>query len=172
MKKKHDKDIIINTLTEKLNEINFIYFTDISCIDSKLTTELRRTCFKKNIKLMVVKNTLLKKAMELSIKDFSPMYSLLKGSTSLMLSENPKDPAFLIKDFRKRYEKPILKGAYVLDMHFIGDHELDALIAIKSKEEIIGDIIAALQSPSQNVISSLKASGEKISGILKTLSEK
>lgn len=172
MKKRHEKDIIINNLTEKLNKTNHIYFTDISCIDSKLTTELRRECFKKNIKLIVVKNTLLKKAMERSTKDFSPIYSILKGSTSLMLSENPKDPAFIIKNFRKKYEKPILKGAYVLDMYFVGDHELDSLIAIKSKEEIIGDIITALQSPIQTIISSLKAGGEKIAGILKTLSEK
>lgn len=170
--KKQEKELIINALTEKLNTTSNIYLADISNIDAKLTMELRRACFKRNIKLMVVKNTLLKKAMERSNKDFSPLYSVLKGNTSLMLSESVKEPAFLIKDFRKKYDRPILKGAYVLDMHFIGDNELDSLIAIKSKEEVIGEIISMLQSPARNVISALQSGGQKIAGILKTLSEK
>lgn len=170
--KKEEKDQFIETLTTQLNAYNNLYLTDISNLNADTTSQLRRLCFKRNVKLQVVKNTLLRKAMEQSEKDYSPLYDILKDSTSLMFCENVTEPAKLIKEFRKKKDRPILKGAYVMDMAFIGDHELDALIAIKSKEELIGDLIALLQSPAKNVISGLQSGGGKLAGILKTLSEK
>jgi len=170
--KKEQKEQFIETLTKQLNEANSLYLADISTLNAESTSQLRRLCFRRNIRLQVVKNTLLKKAMERSEKDFSPMYDILKDNTSLMFSENVTEPAKVIKEFRKKRDKPLLKGAYVMDMHFIGDHELDVLIAIKSKEELLGDLIALLQSPARNVISALQSSGGKLAGILKTMSEK
>jgi large subunit ribosomal protein L10 len=170
--KKEEKDQFIETLTKHLNEASTLYLADISALNADATSQLRRLCFKRNIRLQVVKNTLLKKAMERSERDFSPLYDILKDNTSLMFCQNVTEPAKLIKEFRKKFDKPVLKGAYVLDMHFIGDHELDNLIAIKSKEQLIGDIIFMLQSPIRNVISGLQSGGGKLAGILKTLSEK
>lgn len=170
--KKEEKDQFIKTLTEQLNEASNLYFADISALNADATSQLRRLCFKRNVRLQVVKNSLLKKAMERSEKDFSPLYGILKENTSLMFSNKATEPAKVIKEFRKKYDKPVLKGAYVMDMHFIGDHELDTLIAIKSKEELIADLISLLQSPMRNVISGLQSSGGKLAGILKTLSEK
>jgi large subunit ribosomal protein L10 len=170
--KKEQKDPFIETLTQQLNESNVLYLADISALNADSTSQLRRLCFRRDIQLQIVKNTLLRKAMERSEKDFSPLYGILKDNTSLMFSKNATDPAKLIKEFRKKHAKPLLKGAYVMDMHFIGDHELDALIAIKSKEELLGDLIALLQSPARNVISALQSGGGKLAGILKTLSEK
>ena len=169
--KKEQKNILIEVITKELNENSNIYITDTSELNAERTSQLRRNCFKKDIKLKVVKNSLLKKAMEKSEKDFSPFYDILKSPTSLMFSESINDPARIIKDFRKKHHKPLLKGAFLLDMHFIGDDQLDTLIAIKSKEELLGDIIALLQSPVKNVISGLQSGGYKIVGILKTLSE-
>jgi len=170
--KKEEKNQFIETLTEKLNDCSTLYFADVSSMNAELTSQLRRICFKRNIELQVVKNTLLKKAMEQSNKDFSPLYDILKENTSLMFSENATEPAKLIKEFRKKNDKPLLKGAYVMDMHFIGDHQIDTLIAIKSRDELIADIIALLQSPIRNVVSGLQSGGGKLAGILKTLSEK
>jgi large subunit ribosomal protein L10 len=133
---------------------------------------LRRACFKANIKLSVVKNTLLAKAMEASDKDFGSLQEVLKGNTSLMFSEVGNTPAKLIKTFRKKSEKPVLKGAYIEEAIYIGDDQIDVLESIKSKEELIGDVIAILQSPAKNVISALQSGGSNISGILKTLSER
>ncbi len=170
--KKEEKDQFIETLTRQLNEANSLYLADISALNADVTSQLRRLCFRRDIRLQIVKNTLLKKAMERSEKDFSPLYDILKENTSLMFSENVTEPAKVIKEFRKKFDKPVLKGAYVMDMHFIGDHELDALIAIKSKEELLGELIALLQSPARNLISGLQSGGGKIAGILKTMSEK
>jgi large subunit ribosomal protein L10 len=170
--KKEEKDQLIETLTQQLNEANSLYLADISSLNAENTSQLRRMCFKREIHLQIVKNTLLKKAMERSEKDYSPFYDILKQNTSLMFCEDAKEPAKLIKEFRKKSDKPVLKGAYLMDMHFIGDHELDTLIAIKSKEELIGEIIGLLQSPAKNVISGLQSGGGKLAGILKTLSEK
>jgi len=170
--KKEEKDQLIETLTQQLNEANSMYLADISSLNAENTSQLRRMCFKREIRLQIVKNTLLKKAMERSDKDYSPFYDILKQNTSLMFCEDAKEPAKLIKEFRKKNDKPVLKGAYLMDMHFIGDHELDTLIAIKSKEELIGEIIGLLQSPAINVISGLQSGGGKLAGILKTLSEK
>ena len=162
----------IQNLTEELSSVKNLYLTDIAGLDAVQTTALRRACFKANIKLSVVKNTLLAKAMEASDKDFGNLHETLKGNTSLMFSELGNTPAKLIKDFRKKSEKPILKGAYIEEAIYIGDDQIDALESIKSKEELIGEVITILQSPAKNIISALQSGGSNISGILKTLSER
>ena len=170
--KKEQKAQEIRNLTEELSSVKNLYLTDIAGLDAVQTTALRRACFKANIKLSVVKNTLLAKAMEASDKDFGNLHETLKGNTSLMFSELGNAPAKLIKDFRKKSEKPILKGAYVEEAIYIGDDQIDALESIKSKEELIGEVITILQSPAKNIISALQSGGSNISGILKTLSER
>lgn len=169
---REEKSQVIQDLTARLTETPSIYLTDISGLNAAVTSNLRRACFKADIKLMVVKNTLLAKAMEATDKDFQNLPDTLKGNTSIMLSETGNAPAKVIKDFRKKNEKPILKGAYVEEAVYVGDEQLDALVNIKSKEEVIGDIIGLLQSPAKNLVSALKSGGSKLSGILKTLSEK
>lgn len=170
--KKEQKAQEIRNLTEELSSVKNLYLTDIAGLDAVQTTALRRACFKANIKLSVVKNTLLAKAMEASDKDFGNLHETLRGNTSLMFSELGNAPAKLIKDFRKKSEKPILKGAYVEEAIYIGDDQIDALESIKSKEELIGEVITILQSPAKNIISALQSGGSNISGILKTLSER
>ncbi len=170
--RKEEKSQLIDNLTEQLQNNPNLYITDISDLNSETTSKLRRLCFKKDIKLIVVKNTLLRKAMERSERDYSGLYDTLKGATSIMLSEVNNGPAKLIKEFRKTSDKPILKGAFVEEMAFIGDKSLETLISIKSKNELIGDIILALKSPANNVISALQSGGHKLSGVLKTLSER
>ena len=169
---REEKSRVIEDLTAQLAENNNIYLADISGLDAKATSNLRRACFKANVKLAVVKNTLLAKAMESSEKDFGELPSILKGNTSIMISETGNAPAKVIKDFRKKSNIPLLKGAFISEAIYIGDENLDALVNIKSKEEVIGDIIGLLQSPAKNVVSALKSGGGKIAGILKTLSEK
>ncbi len=169
---REEKSQVIQDLTARLTETPSIYLADISGLNAAVTSSLRRACFKADIKLMVVKNTLLAKAMEATDKDFENLPDTLKGNTSIMLSETGNAPAKVIKDFRKKNEKPLLKGAYVEEAVYVGDEQLDALVNIKSKEEVIGDIIGLLQSPAKNVVSALKSGGSKLSGILKTLSEK
>ena len=169
---REEKSQVIEALTIKLTEGNIIYLADISGLNALDTSNLRRACFKANIKLSFVKNTLLEKAMEKSDKEFGELPSTLKGNTSLMVSDTGNAPAKLIKEFRKKSKKPVLKGAYVEEAIYVGDDQLDTLVNIKSKEEVIGDIIGLLQSPAKNVISALQSGGNKLSGILKTLSEK
>lgn len=169
---KEEKLNVIEDLTSQLAENATIYLADISGLDAVATSDLRRACFKAGVKLSVIKNTLLAKAMEASDKDFGELPEVLKGNTSLMFSETSNAPAKLIKNFRKKSDKPLLKGAFIEEEVYVGDDQLDALVSIKSKEEVIGDIIGLLQSPAKNVISGLKSSGGKIAGILKTLSEK
>ena len=169
---REEKSQVIEDLTAQLAENANIYVADISGLNAGDTSELRRACFKANVSLAVVKNTLLAKAMEASDKDFGDMPSVLKGNSSLMFSETGNGPAKVIKTFRKKAKSPLLKGAYVEESVFIGDEQLDVLVDIKSKEELIGEIIGLLQSPAKNVVSALKSSGGKIAGILKTLSEK
>ena len=169
---KEQKAQEIQDLTEEWSSVKNLYLTDIAGLDAVKTTALRRACFKANIKLSVVKNTLLVKAMEASDKDFGNLHEILKGNTSLMFAEVGNTPAKLIKDFRKKSEKPVLKGAYIEEAIYIGDDQIDVLESIKSKEELIGEVITILQSPAKNVISSLKSGGSNISGILKTLSER
>ncbi|WP_339755345.1 50S ribosomal protein L10 [uncultured Winogradskyella sp.] len=169
---REEKSQVIEELTAQLADNTNIYLTDISGLDAATTSNLRRACFKSNIKLAVVKNTLLEKAMEASDKDFGELPTTLKGNTSVMYSETGNGPAKVIKEFRKKSEKPLLKGAFIEESIYIGDDLLDALVDIKSREELIGEIIGLLQSPAKNVISALKSSGSTIAGIVKTLSER
>ncbi len=169
---REEKSKVIEDLTAQLAGFQTIYLADISGLDAGSTSNLRRACFKANVKLSVVKNTLLAKAMEATEKDFGELPTVLKGNTSIMLSETGNAPAKVIKEFRKKSEKPLLKGAFVEEAVYVGDDYLDTLVNIKSKEEVIGDIIGLLQSPAKNVVSALKSGGGKLAGILKTLSEK
>ncbi|OEY71608.1 50S ribosomal protein L10 [Salegentibacter salarius] len=169
---REEKSIVIEDLTAQLTDNSVVYLADISGLDAGTTSNLRRACFKANVKLAVVKNTLLAKAMEASDKEFGELPSVLKGNTSIMFSEVGNAPAKVIKEFRKKNERPLLKGAFVDEGIYVGDDYLDTLVNIKSKEEVIGDIVGLLQSPAKNVISALKSGGGKLSGILKTLSEK
>jgi large subunit ribosomal protein L10 len=169
---REEKSIVIEDLTAQLTDNSVVYLADISGLDAGTTSNLRRACFKANVKLAVVKNTLLSKAMEASDKEFGDLPSVLKGNTSIMFSDTGNAPAKVIKEFRKKNEKPLLKGAFVEEAVYVGDDYLDTLVNIKSKEEVIGDIVGLLQSPAKNVISALKSGGGKIAGILKTLSEK
>jgi len=169
---REEKSQVIDNLTSKLAENSIIYLADISGLNALQTSNLRRACFKANVNLSVVKNTLLEKAMERSDKDFGELPTALKGNTSLMISETGNAPAKVIKEFRKKSDRPVLKGAYIEEAIFVGDDQLSTLVNIKSKEELIGDILTILQSPAKNVISALQSGGNKLSGILKTLSEK
>ena len=169
---REEKAQVIESLTTTLAENNTIYLADISGLNAVLTSNLRRACFKANVNLAVVKNTLLSKAMEKSDKDFGELQDILKGNTSIMTASASNAPAKVIKDFRKKSDRPILKGAYVEESVYVGDDQLDALVSIKSKEQLIGEIIGLLQSPAKNVISALKSGGQKLSGILTTLSER
>ena len=169
---REEKSQVIQDLTAKLADTNTIYLADISGLDALTTSNLRRACFKANVKLAVVKNTLLSKAMEASDKDFGELPNVLKGNTSIMIAEAGNAPAKVIKEFRKKSDKPLLKGAFVEESIYVGDDQLDTLVNIKSKEELIGDIITLLQSPAKNVVSALQSGGNKLSGILSTLSEK
>ena len=169
---REEKSLVIEQLTAQLADNANIYLADISGLDAASTSNLRRACFKAGVKLNVVKNTLLAKAMESSEKDFGELADILKGNTSLMVSETGNAPAKVIKEFRKKSEKPILKGAFIEEAIYVGDNQLDALVDIKYKEELVGDIIGLLQSPAKNVVSALKSSGGKLAGIVKTLSER
>ncbi len=170
--RKEDKNQLIDALAEQLKGANSFYLTDTSTLNADTTSRLRRTCYKRNVQLKVVKNSLLHKALERSGKNFDELFPVLHGPTSIMFSEVANDPAKLIKEFRKTAPKPILKGAYVEETIYLGDDQLDALINIKSKYELIGDLIGLLQSPARNVISALQSGGNKIAGVVKTLSER
>tara|TARA_R110002049_G_scaffold5719_2_gene38524 strand:+ start:1022 stop:1543 length:522 start_codon:yes stop_codon:yes gene_type:complete len=169
---REEKSQVIEVLTAELANNANIYLADISGLNAGSTSDLRRAAYKANVKMAVVKNTLLAKAMEASDRDFGDLPSVLKGNTSVMYSETGNVPAKLIKTFRKKTEKPLLKGAFIEEAIYIGDNQLDMLVDIKSKEELLGEIIGLLQSPAKNVVSALKSSGGKLAGILKTLSEK
>ncbi|MCD4683233.1 MAG: 50S ribosomal protein L10 [Bacteroidales bacterium] len=170
--RKEEKNQLVDSITEQLNENKTIYLADTADLNAESTSDLRRLCFKKNVKLVVVKNTLLKRAMEKSEKNLDELYDALKGPTSLMFAEAGNTPAKLIKEFRKTNKKPFLKGAYVEEVTYLGDDKLEFLVNIKSKNELIADVIALLQSPAKNVISGLQSGGQTLTGVLKTLSEK
>ena len=170
---KEEKQSMIDELSNSLDNNGVIYITDISELDAAATSALRRQCFAKNIKLSVVKNTLLKKAMEnVKGKDFTELYDVLPGPTAIMLSEVGNVPARVIKDFRKKNNKPLLKWAFVEESIYVGDDQLGTLVDIKSKDELIGEIVGLLQSPAKNVISALNSGKSTIAGLVKTLSEK
>ena len=169
---KEEKGKAVEELKGQLADYKSIYLTDIAGLNAVQTSKLRRECFNSNIKLSVVKNTFLERAMSESENDFGELKELLKGNTAVMLSTIANSPAKVIKKFRKDGDKPILKGAFVDEAIYIGDEHIDALFNLKSKEEVIGEIITLLQSPAKNVISALKSSSGKIAGLVKTLSEK
>lgn len=168
-----EKNQEIDALVEKLSVSSIVYLTDTATLDAERTSELRRACFKENIELRVVKNTLLKKAFDrIEDKNYSELDTILSGTTALMISDTGNAPAKLIKGLRKKWDHPLVKGAWIEEAVYIGDNQLDALVSIKSKEELLGDVIALLQSPAKNVISALKSGGSTIAGLVKTLSER
>jgi large subunit ribosomal protein L10 len=171
---KQEKNQVIEELTETLTASNVFYVTDTSSLNAEHTSRLRRACFNQKIQLRVVKNTLLRKALErIEGRDFSEMYPVLRGSSSIMIAETGNGPAKLITEFRRKLDKPVLKAAYVEETCYIGDDQLAALRDIKSKDQLLGDLIFLLQSPARNVISALQAGGgQKIAGLVKTLSER
>jgi large subunit ribosomal protein L10 len=157
---REEKAIAIQDLTAQLADVNVVYLADISGLDADTTSNLRRACFKAGIKLEVVKNTLLEKAMETSNIDFGDLSTTLKGNTSILIADTANGPAKIIKEFRKKGDKPLLKGAYINQEIYIGDNLLDSLVAIKSKEEVIGEIIGLLQSPAKRILSALLNNAE------------
>ena len=170
---KEQKAVVIDNLVAQLNEYPHFYITNIEALNAAQTATLRRKCFDSDIKLIVVKNTLLEKALERINKADAELVNVLAGPTAIMLTNTGKAPAVLIKEFRKKCDKPIIKAACVEGCVYVGDDQLDTLCNIKSREELIGDIVALLQSPAKNVISALRANaGEKIAGLVKTLEER
>ena len=170
--RREEKNTIIDSLTQKIKEYDHFYLTDIAQLNAADTSDLRRKCFENDIKLVVVKNTLLKRALEQCEGNFEELYPILKGTMSIMFTHSGNTPARLIKEFRKAHDKPVLKGAYVQESVYIGDNMLDALVSVKTKQELIGDVILLLQSPARNVISALQSGGNKLHGVLETLSKK
>ena len=170
--RRDEKNAIVDSLAEKLEEYSHFYLTDTAELNAADTSALRRKCFEKEILMVVVKNTLLKRALEKSEKDFDELYDVLKGSTSVMFTNTGNIPAKLIKEFRKKHDKPVLKAAFVEESVYVGDSELDALVAVKSKDELLGDLIALLQSPVRNVMSALQSGSGTIHGVLETLSQR
>lgn len=169
---KDEKHELVLALTEQIKEYGNFYITDTSDLTVAKVNDIRRKCFESDITMQVAKNTLIRKAMEASAGDFSPIYDVLKGSSSILFSKSATAPAKLIKQLRKTGEKPILKAAYIDASVFVGDNQLDTLINLKSKEQLIGEIIGLLQSPAKNVISGLQSGGNKLAGIVKTLQER
>jgi large subunit ribosomal protein L10 len=170
--KRDEKNRIIDNLTDSISQARHFYLADISDLNAETTSKLRRACFEKEIKLVVVKNTLLKKALERFEGKFDGLFGALTDSTSIMFSQVNNVPAKLIKEFRKTSQRPVLKAAFVEESIYIGDDQLDALSGIKSKDELIGDLVLLLQSPARNVLSALQSGSSKLAGIVKTLSEK
>ena len=170
--RKEQKAQLIDSLYEQVSSYPHLYIADIGGLDSVQTSKLRRLAFRREVKLVVVKNTLLIKALEKTGVDYSELYPVIKGETAIMLSNSNNAPAKLIKEFRASAAKPILKGAYVEESFYVGDENLETLVNIKSKNELIADVVALLQSPIKNVVSALQSGGNTLSGVLKTLSEK
>jgi large subunit ribosomal protein L10 len=170
--KRSEKLGVIEQLTNEINSYNHFYIADISGLNAEVTSNLRRLCDKREVKLVVVKNTLFRKALENSKKETAELYDVLKDTTSVMFSNTGNVPAKLIKEFAKKNKKPVFKAAFVEECAYIGENQLDALVDIKSKEELIGGIITLLQSPMKNVVSALQSGGQTISGVLKTLEQR
>lgn len=170
---KEEKMAVIDGLAEQLNAYPHFYIADIESLNAEQTASLRRKCFESEVKLVVVKNTLLGKALEKVEKADADLVGVLEGPSSVMFAHTGKAPAVLIRDFRKKGDKPLLKAAYVEGCVYVGDNQLETLCNIKSREELIGDIVALLQSPAKRVISALQGNaGQKIAGIVKTLEER
>jgi large subunit ribosomal protein L10 len=170
---RQEKDNLISDLAERLSKSEVVYLTDIAGLNAEDSSKLRRLCFQREVQLQVVKNTLLRMAMErVEDKEYGDLATVLKGNTGLMISETGSTPAKLIKEFRKKSGKPILKGAYIQEGVYLGDESLEMLANLKSKDELIGEIITLLQSPAKNVVSGLQSGGGKLAGIVKTLQER
>jgi len=170
--KREDKNTIIDSLVEQLKSSKNFYVTDASSMNAEVTSKLRRKCFESNIEMIVVKNTLFRKALEKTQGKFAELHPILKSNSAVMFSDTANGPARLIKEFRKKHEKPILKGAFVEESIYIGDNQLEMLASLKSKNELIGDIIGMLQAPANNVISALQSGKTTLAGVIKTLSDK
>lgn len=169
--RKEEKNKIINEIASLLSSYNNVYVADLTGLTVARSNELRRLCFRRGVKLKVVKNTF-KESHEQLETDYSEMYPALHGNSAIMLSETSNVPARVIKDFRNKFPIPALKAAYIEQSIYLGDNQIDVLYHLKSREELIGDIIGILQSPAKNVISALQSGGGKLAGIIKTLSEK
>lgn len=170
--KREEKDIIVNSLVDQLNDSPHFYLTDSSELNAEATSLLRRRCFESKVRMVVVKNTLLKRALEKTDYKVEELYDVLKGSTSIMFTETGNSPAKVIKEFRKKFGKPLIKAAYVEESVYIGDDQLENLVNVKSKDELLGDLIGLLQSPMKTVISQLKSGNNILAGVLETLSDK
>jgi large subunit ribosomal protein L10 len=171
MNKEEKYDLVV-ALSEQMKEYGNFYITDTSDLTVAKVNNIRRQCFEADITMKVAKNSLIKKAMEAAGGDFSPIYDVLKGSSSIFFSKSATAPAKLIKQLRKKGDKPILKAAYIDSAIFVGDNQLDTLTKLKSKEQLIGEIVGLLQSPAKNVISALQSGGNTIAGLVKTLQER
>ncbi|RCH56667.1 50S ribosomal protein L10 [Mucilaginibacter hurinus] len=169
---KEEKHELVLALTEQIKEYGNFYITDTSNLTVAKINDIRRKCFESDIKIQVAKNTLIRKAMEAVDGDFTEIYESLKGSSSILFSKSATAPAKLIKQLRKSGDKPVLKAAYIDSAVFIGDNQLDALTKLKSKEQLIGEIIGLLQSPAKNVVSALQSGGNILAGVVKTLQER
>jgi large subunit ribosomal protein L10 len=169
---KEEKYELVNALTEQINEYGNFYITDTADLTVAKVNNIRRKCFESDIVMQVAKNSLIEKALEAADGDYTALYDVLKGTSTILFSKSAKAPAKLIKELRRQGDKPILKAAYVYSSAFVGDNQLDALMTLKSKEELVGDIIGLLQSPAKNVISALKSGGNTIAGLVKTLQER
>lgn len=170
--RKEEKHEVVLALRETIAEYGNFYITDTANLSVAKVNDIRRKCFESGIKMQVAKNKLIRKAMEASEGDFSEMFGVLKGSSSILFSKTANAPAKLIKQLRKTGDKPLLKAAYIDSAVFIGDNQIDALVNLKSKEELVADIIALLQSPAKNVVSGLQSGKNKLAGIVKTLQER
>lgn len=169
---KEEKNQFIDVLDKSIQENSNFYLADISGLTAEESSALRRLCFKREVSLQVVKNTLLKKALERNDSNFEDLYDVLKGNTSIMFTDVANAPAKVIKEFRKKHDKPVFKAAHLDEAFYIGEEYLDTLSDLKSKDELIAEIIMLLQSPAKNVVSSLQSGGSTLSGIVKTLSER
>jgi large subunit ribosomal protein L10 len=169
---KEEKHELVIALTEQMKEYGNFYITDTSNLTVAKVNDIRRKCFESDIEMKVAKNSLIQKAMEATGGDFTSMDGVLKGSSSILFSKSATAPAKLIKQLRKKSDKPVLKAAYIDSAIFIGDNQIDTLIALKSKEQLIGEIIGLLQSPAKNVVSALQSGGNILAGVVKTLQER
>ena len=167
-----EKNIIIDELVENLSEYQYVYVTDSSNLSADSNNDLRKLLHKNGVKMQVIKNTFVHKALEKSGTEWGELKDTLVGTTALLFASNPKSPAIAIKEFRKTSERPLLKGAYIDSDVFIGDDQLGALVDLKTREELVGEIIGILRSPATNVVSALQSGGNTIAGLLKTLSER
>ena len=170
--KREDKSTVIDNLVEQLEKFNHFYVTEIAGLNAEDTSDLRRVCFEHGIKLVVVKNTLFIKALVKIDDKYNDIFEAMKGSSAVMFTDTANVPAKVIKEFRKKHDKPVFKGAFAEESIYLGEDQLEALASLKSKDELIGDIVALLQSPAKNVISALQSGGNTLHGILETLSEK